>query len=153
MDRLSDGLNAIESANSSLEARASKIVSGSTGAIAAIAGVASIPAQAWEVSGPFAAVIAALCGSVLVMFWFAARLWGPAPACVPVGHDVAVLYADYIAESEDVAFNNALIDSSKAFEHAKWVNEIKGREIRHMLIVLQVQVVLLGAAVITRAFG
>jgi hypothetical protein len=63
------------------------------------------------------------------------------------------LYADYIAESEDVAFNNALIDSSKAFEHAKWVNEIKGREIRHMLIVLQVQVVLLGAAVITRAFG
>ena len=150
--RLCDGVKTIESANDSLEAKASKIVAGSTGVIAAITGVNMFPQFTIELSRVDAIILALLCGSVLVMFWFAAKLWGPRPAAVMTSHDLNVLYDDYIAVPEDVAFNNALIDTAKAFEHATLVNEVKGREIRHMFIVLQAQVILLGIGVLAKVF-
>ena len=152
-ERLSDGLKTIESANDNLEARASKLVAGSTGAIAAITGVSMFPKSMVEVGRADAIILALLCGSVLVMFWYAAKLWGPRPAAVVTGHDTDVLYDQYIAQPEDVAFNNALIDTAQAFKHAKWVNEIKGKEIRHMFIVLQAQVILLGVGVLIKVFS
>lgn len=151
-ERLCDGLKTIESANDNLEARASKIVAGSTGAITAITGVSMFPKSLVEVGRAEAVILALLCVSVLVMFWYAAKLWGPRPTSVATSHDTNVLYDEYIAKPEDVAFNNALIDTAKAFEHAKWVNEIKGKEIRHMFIVLQAQVLLLGVGVLVKVF-
>jgi len=152
-DRLHDGLKTIELANDNLEARASKIVAGSTGAIAALTGVSMFPKSIVEVGRVEAIILAMLCGSVLVMFWYAAKLWGPRPTAVVTSHDTNVLYDEYIAKPEDVAFNNALIDTAKAFEHAKWVNEVKGKEIRHLFIVLQAQVLLLGIGVLVKVFS
>jgi hypothetical protein len=45
-----------------------------------------------------------------------------------------------------------LIDIAKAFEHSKWVNEIKGQQLRNLFIVLQAQVLILGAGVLIKAF-
>lgn len=152
LERLCEGLKTVEQANDKLETRASKIVAGSTGAIAAITGVNMFPKSMVDVGRAEAIILALLCGSVLVMFWYAAKLWGPQPSAVVTSHDTKLLYEQYIAKPEDVAFNNALIDSAKAFEHANWVNGIKGQEIRHMLYVLQAQVILLGSGVLLKVF-
>lgn len=150
--RLCEGLKSIEQANEHLEQRASKLIGGSTGTIAAIAGINMLPKSVVDVGLGESIILLLLCLTVLVMFWYASRLWGPQPLAVTSTHDTDVLYDEYIAKSEDVAFNNALIDTAKAFEHAKWVNEIKGKEIRHMFIVLQAQVFLLGVGVVIKAF-
>jgi hypothetical protein len=151
-DRISEGLKTVEAANESLESKASKIVAGSTAVIAAITGANMFPKSAVSLGILDAVILALLCLSVLVMFWFAAKLWGPSPTAVAGSHDVNTLYDNYIAKSEDVAFNNALIDIAKAFEHSKWVNEIKGQQLRNLFIVLQAQVLILGAGVLIKAF-
>jgi len=150
--RLSDGLKDVQLANENLENKATKIVAGSTGAIAAIAGVNMLPQALNEVGHLEGIILAMLCASVLVMFWYAAKLWGPQPTSVTTTSDVNRLFDEYIAKPEDVAFNNALIDTAKAFEHAVWVNKIKGSELRHMFIVLQSQVAVLGFGVLLKAF-
>lgn len=152
MERLCEGLKEIESANDRLEKKATNLVAGSTAAIAAITGVSMFPKSIVDVGRVEAVVLALLCGSVLVMFWFAAKLWGPQPSAVPINYDTDVLYDKYISKTEDVAYNNALIDTSRAFEHCKWVNEIKGKELRHMMFVLQAQVLLLGIGVLLKVF-
>lgn len=149
-EKLDEGLQSLEEANQSLETKASRLVAGSTGAITTIAGVNFLPSVELNNSG--AVVLMLLCLTVIVMFWFAARLWGPRPVALSVTSDVKVLYEQYIAKKEDVAFNNALIDRARALECSKWVNERKSEELRHMLIVLQAQVLLLGIGVLCRTF-
>jgi hypothetical protein len=150
--RLSDGLKTVEAANDNLESRAAKIVLGSSGAISAITAVGLFPKSIVSLDRLESIVLCCLCSSVLVMFWFAARLWAPRPTSVQTTSDVSVLYDEYIAKTEDVAFNNALIDMAQSFEHAAWVNKTKGNELRNMFFVLQSQIVLLGVGVLIKAF-
>ncbi|QDS95913.1 hypothetical protein FF011L_47140 [Roseimaritima multifibrata] len=152
-ERLHDGLKAIEDANDNLESRAAKIIAGSTGAIGAIAGFNLLPQSIVDTGRIESIFLAVLCASVLVLFWFAAKLWSQRSLCVPINGDVDDLYNDFIAKTQNEAFNNALIDTAKAFEHAKWVNGIKGSELRRMYIVLQSQLVIVGVGVVIKAFS
>ena len=151
-ERLHDGLKTIELANDSLESRAGKVIAGSTGVVSAIAGFNLLPDAIAATGRAESVILVALCASVLVMFWFAAELWSQRPICVPGDGDVDDLYNEYIAKTPDEAFNNALMDMAKAFEHAKWVNKAKGKELRNMYIVLQGQIVIVGLGVLVKAF-
>lgn len=151
--RLSEGIKSLESANESLETKATTILFGSTSAVAFISSVNVFPQSIIETSCVEAVLVVLLCISALVMFWFAANLWGPFPSSVPCGYDVDLMYDNYIAKSEDEAFNNALMDSAKVFEHLEWANKKKGESILQMFNVLKVQVVILGLGVVAKVTG
>lgn len=150
--QLTEGLTTVETANSTMERRATKIVAGSAAAVAAITGVHMFPDSLISVDKPESVVLVVLCLTVLMQFRHAARLWGPTPAAIATASDVNKLYDEYISVSEDVAYNNVLIDSAKRLEHAVWVNEQKGDVLRSMLRVLYCQIVVLAVGIVMKAF-
>jgi hypothetical protein len=152
LDRLQNGLETIEAANDSLESRASKLLAGSTGAIAAISGFGMLPKSIADVGRMDAIFISILCISSLAMIWRASRLWGPQATTVATCGDVDFLYDEYIAKPEDVAFNNVLIDTAKAFNRAKEANDRKSEAVAGMLWVLKVQMAILAVGVLANAF-
>lgn len=111
-----------------------------------------LPGSTADTSRLECAILAILCLSVVLMYWFAAKLWGPSARCVATGGDVNVLYDEYIGADKDVAFNNALIDTAKAFDHAVWSNGLRGQELRHMFYILQAQILILGGGVLLKTF-
>lgn len=150
--QLSEGLTAVESANATMESKAKTMIAGSAAAVAAITGLHMFPDSLITVSKLEAAVMVAMCVTVLIQFWHAAKLWGPTPAAVATTSDVNKLYDEYITVSEDVAYNNVLIDSAKRLEHAVWVNEQKGIALRSMMRVLQAQIIVLVVGIVMKAF-
>jgi hypothetical protein len=151
-DRLQDGLNKVSEANESLEKKAAQMFAGSTVLISVIAGSQLVPKTSADLSIPEAVSLCVLCLTVLVMGWFSASLWGPQPTSATTSPDVMYLYREYISKTEDEAYNNALIDEAKAFDHAMWVNKEKSKVLRKMFIVLQGQVVVLAVSILVEVF-
>jgi hypothetical protein len=150
MNQLTEGLKSVELANDNLESKATKLISGSAAAFAAITSVKLIPQASGQLTCIDALILLLLCGSVLWMFAFAIRLWGPQPLAIPTTSDTKRLNEEYLSQSEEVAYRNVLIDLAAAFEHSVAVNKVKGRELRHMFILLQLQVLLLGLSVLAK---
>jgi len=152
-DRLQDGLKKVSDANESLEKKAAQMFAGSTALISVIAGSQLVPKIATDLSIPDAVSLCVLCMTVLVMGWFSASLWGPQPTVATTSSDVMLLYREYISKTEDEAYNNAMIDAAKAFDHATWVNKEKSKVLRKMFNVLQGQVIVLAVAVFVKVFS
>ena len=150
-DRLQDGLKKVSEANESLEKKAGQMFAGSTALISVITGSQFVP-RVDSLSIPDAVSLFVLCMTVLIMGWFSASLWGPQPTSATTSADVMLLYREYISKTEDEAYNNALIDSAKSFDHAMWVNKEKGKVLRKMFIVLQGQVILMAVSVLVKVF-
>ena len=150
--RLTLAIKMIEAANEKLETKANTMLAASTSVVAVVAGVNLFPSSIVKASNTETVFVVLLCISSLVMFWFAAKVLGPRPSSVGITPDLELMYKDYIAKSEDVAYNNALIDDAHVLDHITWVNKEKGKQIRHMFLVLQAQIVILGLGATCKVF-
>jgi hypothetical protein len=150
-EMLIEGIKKAESANDSLEAKATKLMTASTGAIAAVAGFGVLPKQIVELSNPEVVVIVLLCGTALLMVWLYGKLAGARPTSVIGCTDVNKLFDKYIAMEPEMAFNQWMINLSESLKHSVWVNEVKGKKLREMYYVLQSQIVILVMGVLFKA--
>ena len=150
---LLDSIQIGSQANDSLEKKASNLLKASTSVVVLLTSVNFLPKSIVETTGSDAIVLFLLCVSSLVMFWFAAKLWGPQPCAAPMTANIDKIYDDFIDRAEDKAFANALDDHCKILAHLTWVNEYKGLNLRYMFRVLQGQILLLGMGVFVKVFG
>ena len=146
-DRIIDGLKAVDEANASLESRATKILGGSTAAIAFVVGVNAVPASFRNLNGWEVLCLGILCISVIVMYCCATHAWAPWTVSIPGSTDVMALFDKYISKDRDTAFNNALIDAADCLKDSVAENKKKGQAVRWMFIVLQAQMLMLAVTI------
>ena len=81
------------------------------------------------------------------MYWFATQVWGASLKAMPGSHDVNELYEQYIAKSEDEAYNNSLIDLAYALRGCVYENARKSNLVDNVVKTFQVQLALLALAI------
>lgn len=146
-NRLNDGLRAVEEANDRLDSFAAKIILTSTVMVALFTYINTFCGN--DLNGtPHDIVSIVLCASVVLMIQSSRNLLWRRQASIPISSDTGVLYREYISKTEDVAFNNALIDTAKALEDAVCSNKAKSRELWILFFFVRIQIfaILFGSA-------
>lgn len=146
-DRIKSNFDIVRDANHRLESKASIMVAGSAALTGFVTGANVWPGTLDSLTGGEIAAILAFCATGFAMFWYASKMWGPSPLCMPGANDTNLLYDNFITQEIDVAFDHMLTDLSNAIDSARLVNMEKTEAIRSMLTVLQLQIAILAVAV------
>ena len=144
--RLHDNWEKTLKYNDDLDKRATLITSASSIVVGIVAAAKFLPNHSSSFSVE-SVLLGVVCLCSVVMYWYAIQVWRTSLKAMPGTTDVMALYEQYIALSEDEAYNNGLIDLSHALSECVAENERKAGMVEKVVRVLQVQVALLGVAI------
>jgi len=144
--RLKDNWEKTLKYNDDLDKRATIIVSASSIVVGIVAAGKFLPDQSSSFSVE-SVVLGLVCFCSVWMYWYAIQVWRTSLKAMPGTTDVMSLYTQYIALSEDEAFNHALIDLSYAVSECVAENKRKAEMVDSVVRIFQFQVALLGIAI------
>jgi hypothetical protein len=146
-DRLCGNFATISELNEKLDSRATLVTTSSAAIVGIVTAAKFLPSTANVSLNVESVLLGVVCCCAIAMFRYGARVWIPHQKAVAGSPDPNVLYEQYIALSEDDAFNNALIDMGEAVKVGIAANNAKADAVTSMACVLQVQLLLLAVAI------
>ena len=145
-ERLLDNWEKTVKYNDDLDRRTTVITSASTIVVGIVAAGKFLPDHSKALSVE-SVLLGLVCLASVVMYWFATQVWGASLKAMPGSHDVNELYEQYIAKSEDEAYNNSLIDLAYALRGCVYENARKSNLVDNVVKTFQVQLALLALAI------
>ncbi len=146
-DRLLSLFESTLIANANLDKRASHLVATSGAIIAFVGGAKALPGGTGASLSIENVLLILMFGFGIALFHVAAAIWKPDGKKFPGTTDRTILYNNYIAKSEDDAYNQALIDLGSSTDNAISINESKSSRVDQMIWILQLQVLALTLSV------
>ena len=144
--RMSDSWEKTLQYNDDLSKRATLLVSMSSVVVGIVATAKFLPEHG-DTFSVESILLGVVCLLSVVMYWHAINVWGTCLRAMPGSTNVNELYHQYIAVSENEAFNNSLIDLSYALETCLAENDRKSKLVDKVARVFQWQIGVLALAI------
>ena len=145
MRQVEHELTALREFSGRLRGRIMLVCAASAAIVGIVTAARFLPPQTF--GGVESLLLSLVCISSVVLYWFAADSLMPAETPLRGFNDTDVLYDEYLSKSEEVAYNNFLIDACHANDKAYQINQRHGVALRRVIWVFKAQVVLLAMAV------
>lgn len=145
-ERLQDTWERILKYNEDLDKRATLITAASSVIVGIVAAAKFLPKE--NNSSDFESVLlGCVCGASVLMYWNASIVWSLTKKPMPGTFNVRELYEEYIAQDENTAFNNALIDLSDAVKVCTEENMKKSQFVDNITLWFRIQIGILGFSI------
>ena len=145
MRQVEHELTALREFSGRLRGRIMLVCTASAAIVGIVTAARFLPPQTF--GGVESLLLSLVCISSVVLYWFAADSLMPAETPLRGFNDTDVLYDEYLSKSEEVAYNNFLIDACQANDKAYQINQRHGVALRRVIWAFKAQVVLLAIAV------